>query len=776
MQATFHLPESLPEDLRRFQEQVERLKSGAISAAEFRAFRVPQGVYEQREGDTYMLRVRFPAGVLLPHQMRALAAVSRRYGNGILHLTTRQDIQVHRVLLDDLHPALVELYAAGLSTKGGGGNTVRNITGCPHAGVCTDEAFDVSPWVVGVTEFLLPDPMSFQLPRKYKIAFSGCPNDCAGATVNDLGFVARRRNGSAGFAVHVGGGMGAASRVADPFDPFVPADEVHLVAEAVKRVFDQHGNRRNRHKARLRFLIEQIGLARFRELYEAELAALRKSNQAKLAPSERQADPCPSSLSSAATSQPGGRFALWQERSVSPQKQAEYGVVEISTVLGDVEAERCTALAGIVERYGERVARTTQRHNLRLRWVHRDDLPALHAELEALGFAGDEASVLRQVVACKGASTCRLGICLSRELAKALRSTLSASGLNLDEFGDLRIHISGCPNACGRHPIADVGLFGAARRVHGWLVPHYVLQLGGKVAEGQTRLAEGQWAIPAKSVPSLVADLLRTFRGSCEFPDFAGFLEALGDRIAGLASQHAEVPDFHADKSYYSDWGADEMFSLAGRGPGECGAGVFDLIEVDLQSAREALGQDRFFEATLLAARALLVTRGQQAQDESEALDLFARFFVDEKLVDQSSAALVEKAKTAARAGRGGGAFRPDAGEVTRFVEAIQSLYDNMDSSLRFKPAPETPAPRGPAPAKTPPAIRREADFRGVVCPLNYVKTKLLLQQIAKGDVLAVLLDADGAKSVPESVQKDGHDVLATQQDGTHWRVLIGKA
>ncbi len=269
METIFRLPETHAEDLAAFKEETERFKKGAVSPAKYRSFRVPQGVYEQREEGRFMLRVRLTAGAVLPDQMRALAVIARKYGNGVLHVTSRQDIQVHSVSLDSIHPALVALYHAGLSTKGGGGNTVRNITACYDAGVCTRECFDVTPYAVGLTEFLLVDPLSFQLPRKYKIAFSGCPQDCAGATVNDLGLIAKRRGDESGFAVYLAGGMGARSRVADLFEEFVPAVRIHLTAEAVKRVFDKHGNRKNKHKAMLRFLIEQMGLERFRTLYEA---------------------------------------------------------------------------------------------------------------------------------------------------------------------------------------------------------------------------------------------------------------------------------------------------------------------------------------------------------------------------------------------------------------------------------------------------------------------------------------------------------------------------
>ncbi|GAG34337.1 unnamed protein product, partial [marine sediment metagenome] len=231
-QGIYRLPDSLAEDLENLREIIDKFGKGEISETRFRAFRVPQGIYEQREAGKYMLRVRLPAGMILPQQMRSVAGVSKKYGNRIIHVTTRQDVQVHRVSLENMYPALAALRQAGLSTKGGGGNTVRNITSCYDAGVCTTEVFDVSSYAVALTEFMLADPLSFELPRKYKIAFSGCSRDCAGATVSDVGFIAKRQNGKQGFSAYAGGGMGAYSKVGDLLEEFVPDGEVHLVAEA----------------------------------------------------------------------------------------------------------------------------------------------------------------------------------------------------------------------------------------------------------------------------------------------------------------------------------------------------------------------------------------------------------------------------------------------------------------------------------------------------------------------------------------------------------------
>lgn len=772
MQVIFNLPETIKDDLDRFRTEIEQFKSGEVSPAEFRSFRVPQGVYEQREEGAYMLRVRLAAGGMLPSQMRTLASVSGKYGNGILHVTTRQDIQIHNVPLDSIYAALVELYSAGLSTKGGGGNTVRNITACYDAGVCDQEAFDVSPYAVALTEFLLPDPVNYQLPRKYKIAFSGCPGDCAGAIVNDLGFIAKTRGGQPGFAVYLGGGLGARSRVADLFEEFVPAEQIHLVAESVKRVFDKHGNRKNRHRARLRFLIEQMGLKRFRELYKAELLQLRKEH-----PPDLYVRDLPRSERSIPESgkPPQDGFAEWRKNNSVSQKQTGYYLVQIPLLLGDIAADTLEKLSHITEAYGEGMVRTTQWQNMVIRWVHESELPALHQELNDLGLAAMPAPILRNTVACAGASTCKLGICLSRGLAQAVIKEMSRDDLDLDKLGEMNINISGCPNSCGRHPIGHIGLSGAARRIEGRLVPYYRIQLGGRLGEGKTRLAQGDDAIPARNVPAFVAEFLKSFQESPQFQDYDAFLEASGREIAGrLADEYKHVPSFQEDKNYYFDWGAENLFSLAGRGPGECGAGVFDLIEVDLKSAVEAFEEGKLCAATALAARALLVTQGQEAKDDVEALELFTEYFIDSKLVDESFRAVIDDAGSSVLSSDPEGSFNADPRDVSALVEAVQNLYDNMDQSLRFRPASQQESVSDEVVEQV--SIDREVDFRGVVCPLNYVKTKLLLEQMMSGQVLSILLDEEGGRNVPESAQQDGHQVLSRQREGGHWRVIIRRA
>jgi len=557
--AAYGIPETLPEDIEELRRRIERLKAGEISDIELRAFRVPQGIYEQRQSGRFMLRCRFPAGVVLPGQMRCLARVSRRFGDGVLHVTTRQDIQVHRVRLDDIYPALVALLEGGIACKGGGGNTARNVTGCVLAGVCAQEQFDVAPYVGAVTEFLLRDPISFQLPRKYKVAFAGCSRDCAGAIANDVGLIARRHDGRLGFAVYAGGGMGARSRLGELLEQFVPADQVHLVVEAIKRVFDAHGNRKNRHQARLRFFVEKAGFEAFRKLYQEKLAELRSDGIGRLKltpiPNRPREDGGASDAGLSGAGSPTDGFEQWRSRSVLPQKQSGYCAVNIPLWLGDISADALESLADLVEQTGEGVLRTDQKQNMLLRWVPEAMLPAVHARLKTLGLAEPVMPVLRDLVVCTGAATCKLGICLSRGLAKAVRKAIEGKAAELEKIEGLSIHINGCPNACGRHPLGQIGLHGAARRVGGRLVPFYVLQLGARTGEGQTRLASGNLALPARNVPRLLAEYLEAFVQSPQFPHFHAFLDNGGRRLAEqLAEKYRHVPDFDEDKNFYYDW------------------------------------------------------------------------------------------------------------------------------------------------------------------------------------------------------------------------------
>jgi sulfite reductase (ferredoxin) len=675
-------------DLEALELAVERFKSGAMSDAEFRAIRVPQGIYEQRESGTYMLRVRNPAGGVLPGHLRGLGAVAAQWGNGLLHVTTRQEFQVHRVPLDAILPALRALAEAGLSTRGGGGNTVRNVTGCLDSGVCSTGLFDVAPYAIAATERLLADPISLQLPRKYKIAFSSCEQDCAGATVHDAGFIARQRDGVDGFAVYIGGGMGGKSRISTLLHDFVPATEALNIAEAIKRVFDKNGDRKNKHLARLRFLVERIGMEAFRGLYEKELAEVRASNPPAV---ELRALPVREPLDAGTATVPqktSSAFARWFKNNVAAQKQPGYFLVHIPLELGDIPSALAGPLAEIVEAHGDHVLYATQSQNASIRWIAAAELEGIFHRLDALGLAAPEPPVLRNLVSCAGASTCRLGICLSRGLATAVREELSVSDLDLEALGDLSVHVSGCPNSCGRHPIGNIGLSGAARRIDGALVPYYSVQVGGRLAEGATRFGANVGALPARNAPAFISELLAAWQGSGDASDFHAFIDKDGRQIAKeLIERHQQTPSFKQDRTFFFDWSANAPFSLAGRGAGECSAGVFDLIEVDLANARESLEAGRLYPAALSACHALLITKSLRPTADRDTFDLFQKHFVADGLVDETLTRVVAEGADAAGTAVPAETFSGTSGDVTTLVANIRVLYESMDTSLRFKPA-----------------------------------------------------------------------------------------
>jgi len=538
-----HLPANLPDELEQFRLRVDQFTAKEIDHTSFHAFRVAHGVYEQRESDTYMLRARLPAGIILPEQMRVLALIAGIHGNGLLHLTSRQDIQLHRLPLAAIYPSLIALAAAGLTTKGSGGNTLRNIAACPHAGICPHEAFDVSPYVLGLTDLLMSDPRAFQLPRKYKIAFSGCGNDCAAATVQDLGFISKVRNQVVGFAVYIGGGMGANSKVGIVLEDFIPTAQMPRIAQAIERVFDQYGNRQNRKRARIRFLLEELGFERFKALYQAEMDQL---------PIEDFTIPAPLNTHSAAIvpdRQPLAGFASWRTTHVSPQRQPGYFTLEIAPPLGNITADHLSKLANIVDRYGEQMLRVTNWQGALLRWVAEEQLAALHAELVEIGLADHQPALLRHMVSCVGADICRSGICKSHELAQAIHDALTQSGMKYAMDCDhLALHISGCPNACGRHPLAQIGFYGVSRRIGEQSVPHYILQLGGQLQEGHTRLAAGSTATPASNIPAFLLEYLQTFHTASQYPDFTAFLHADGKQVAEeIAQRHLHITNAAKD-------------------------------------------------------------------------------------------------------------------------------------------------------------------------------------------------------------------------------------
>ena len=768
-QTTYRIPESVVRDTRGFRNEVEKFLAGETSPVAFRGVRVPMGIYEQRENDTYMVRVRGAAGVFLPHQVKLIAEISRHYGNGIVHVTTRQDLQIHSVRIEDTPTILERLLEVGLSSRGGGGNTVRNISACPRAGVCVDEVFDVKPYAIALTEYLIRDRGSFNLPRKFKVAFSGCGKDCGLCSVADLGFFAHERDGVRGFAVYAGGGMGAHSALGTRIEEFVPTEAVFEVAEAVKRLFDKHGDRANRNRARLRFVVERVGADEFRRLYREELDLVRQGgiDAREIGLPRGKDDHVATATGHNEPVSPG--YREWKTRNVLPQRQEGLFAVRVSLPLGDISSRSLRILASKAQDIGDGAIHTTQDQDLQLRGVPEHALYDLFLALRRISRKLVTARSVR-CIACAGASTCKLGICLSRGLAEAVEEELQGAKIGFDA----PIYISGCPNACGHHPVAAIGLQGGARRVNGRLVPVYTIVAGGRTDEVSPALAQPVAKVPARAVPCLLREFFTA--AECERSGDES-LDALMTRwgsnyLRGLGSKYELVPSYEEAPDVYRDFGSNTDFSMAGRGPGECGAGVTDVIALDIDESKRAIKEGRLYDAVVAAARALLVTRGLEPKKEREIFGAFSEYLITPGWVARKTQYLLDAAMDFKLGDRDG--LQDLRDQVEALVKRVEELFLSLDSNLNFRVDPIEELDSDDRPGSY--AATTELDLRGVACPMNFVRAKVQIEQLAVGEVLDILLDdGEPVRNVPASFAEQGQELLSVTNEGNYHRVRVRK-
>ncbi|MCA9634963.1 MAG: nitrite/sulfite reductase [Myxococcales bacterium] len=576
---------SRAEDVEEFVRILEAYERGEISAEDFRAFRLTRGVYGQRQADVNMIRVKFAGGVMSAAALRVAAEVAAEHAawrKG--HVTTRQSIQFHNLQLAET-PALMARFAAvGVTTVEACGNTVRNITGCPFAGVSPTEAFDVTPYLQATVRLCLRAPWANDLPRKFKMAFEGCSHeDHAQTAINDVGFRAKIREGVRGFEVFVAGGLSTSPRPGYRLHDFIPADELLGRVEPLVRLFGDLGNRKNKARARLKYVMKKLGEDGFRAAYDAEVAKIAEAGRLhqpiELPPEESAPKARPDALVGHAAAEDDPEYRAWL-RCVDPQKQEGFATVTVKLHRGDVTAEQFAALAGIVERFADGTLRTGNRQNLMIRWVRNRALPRLYVALREIGLADAGANTIHDIVSCPGADTCNLAVTSSMSLASHLTRFLKKPGASAESVElarGLDIKISGCPNSCGQHHVAAIGFHGTVRHVGGGRqVPEYQLHLGGGFDEDGVHFGRHIVKIPAqRSGEALLAllDLYRDEREEGEDPrsffsrvSKEEVIAALGDNV--LASDFSNLRDGDT-----SDLGQDpgKAFNVA-IGAGECAA------------------------------------------------------------------------------------------------------------------------------------------------------------------------------------------------------------
>jgi sulfite reductase (ferredoxin) len=564
-------------ELKRFEEEVAALQRGERDPDEFKRFRLENGVYGIRlTTDKHMIRIKIRFGALTPDQLECVADVAEKFTPLKLgHITTRQAIQLHNVEQKKVPEALRMIAESGLTTREACGNTVRNVTCCPFAGVAADEAFDVTPYADAVSAFFLRNPLNQNLPRKFKIAFEGCPTDHARVPIHDFGVVAKMKDGKRGFQVYVGGGLGPIPFSAQLLEDFTPEELLIPSIEAAIRIHDRHGNRKDRNRARIKFLVKDWGIEKFRAewLSERTIAVNTRSGLAdwRIPIVEETAPPMPDIKPATAPRTP--EYMRWRQTNCFAQKQKDYFAVHIRCPLGDISAENMRHVAGIARRYCGGRIRTTISQNLLLRWVHESHLANVYSELSLFGLAHHDAEHIADITRCPGADTCNLAITHSRGLAQAL-GDLFNNGLAQDPLlQNLSIKISGCPNSCGQHHIADIGFFGNSKIIDKHQVGHYRLMLGGGTREGKATFAVPVLSLPAKRIPDAVKKLLLTYkeqRGADE--SFHDFIQRTGlPHIKQLLDEFTTLPPYSEHPEMYGDLGIEGEFKLE-MGKGECAA------------------------------------------------------------------------------------------------------------------------------------------------------------------------------------------------------------
>jgi sulfite reductase (ferredoxin) len=605
-----------------------------------------------------MQRIKIPFGGVTPEQLDMLAEVAEEYSDSVLHVTTRQDFQLHYVHIEDTPNIMRRLASVGITTREACGNSVRNVTACPIAGVCRSEVFDVTPYAKACSRFLLGHPDTQGLGRKFKVAFSGCKAEaCALTSMHDMGCIAVKKteNGKErrGFELYVGGGLGAVPQQAKLFDEFLPEEELLPIAQAISRVFARLGEKKNRAAARLKFLVTKLGLDEFRRLVLEERKILPEDSRwtaylANVPQYKEAAAREPSHLNG--HERPEG-FEAWYRSNAYRQRQDGYVVATVTLPLGDMSARQCRQLANIARHFSGDNVRTTVEQNIVLRWVSEADVPELYRELKRIGLAEPGAGTIVDVSACPGTDTCKLGIASSRGLGAEIRNRLTEKFFVLDDaVKKLHIKISGCFNSCGQHHIADIGFYGTSRTLGNRKVPHFQVVLGGKWQDNAGAYGLAIGTVPSKRIPQVVEHLTERYvRERSGQETFQGFVKRIGKQeLRNTLEAFMTVPSFESDPSFYSDWGDPRVFTIGDLGMGECAGEVVSAVQFDLADAERLVFESQLkleegdyvqadalaYRAMLQAAIALVRTEFQDVPDRPDTIvNEFRKRFYDTNLL-----------------------------------------------------------------------------------------------------------------------------------------------
>jgi len=670
-------------DIIELGQKIHSYKTGEFPEDKFKALRLARGVYGQRQLGVQMIRIKLPYGKLLTNQLLRIAEVSDKYSNGNLHLTTRQDVQIHYVSLDDTPQLWEELEQDNITLREACGNTVRNITASVYAGIDPKEPFDVSPYAEAMFTYLLRNPVNQDMGRKFKISFSSSDEDSAYAFLNDLGFIPKIVDGKKGFKVLIGGGLGVKPFLAQVAKQFIVEEDIFSYTIAVLRVFDRYGERQKRNKARLKYLIDSIGLKAFLQLVDEEIVTVEKRdikieepsivklNSVRVAPFTNVEDL--------------DDYLAWFKANIYHQKQEDFYAVQLRITNGNISSNIARKLAKLVNYFSNGELRVSINQGLIIKYVKKDSLPYIYQELKKLGLTNLGFDSTADITSCPGTDTCNLGIANSTDLARELEFFIESNHKDLVNNKDIKIKISGCFNACGQHSIANIGFHGSTIKKEGNLVPAVQLLLGGGIlGNGDGIISEKVIKLPTKRAVKAVDIILKDYERNGNKQLFNQYYNNKGnhyfyDILKDLASEPIQ-------ESEYLDWGQKEKFAM-NIGVGECAGVTLDLAktiqyEIDerIELAKETLELNRYSDSVyhsynifVHSAKLLLLNKGLKYNSQNSIIDQANDILKDNTQLTTAFKETVLSIKTEQPQKRFANQYLADALQTFRIISGLNS-------------------------------------------------------------------------------------------------------
>ncbi len=637
-------------DIIDLEKKIALFRDGKIDDERFRSLRLARGVYGQRQEGVQMIRIKLPFGKVTSEQLLRITKVSDEYSTGRLHITTRQDIQIHYVSLDRTPQLWAELEKDDVTLREACGNTVRNITASETAGIDVEEPFDVSPYAHALFQFFLRNPVCQEMGRKFKMSFSSSDKDTALSYLHDLGFIPKVVNGERGFKVMLGGGLGSQPHHAELLSEFIPVNQIIPTTEGVLRIFDRYGERAKRLKARMKFLIKDIGRDEFLRLVEEEKKALSYQTVEIDTTAFDGEIPAPLLVAPKVEIEDIAAFEAWKKSNVISQKQAGYVAIGIKVALGDFYTDKARLLAELIKNYAANELRFSLRQDILIRHVKEENLPFFYQELAKLDFVTLGYNTIGDITACPGTDTCNLGIASSTGIATELERVLATEYPQYNNNREIAIKISGCMNACGQHNMAEIGFQGMSINSGKLVAPALQVLLGGGIlGNGEGRFSDKVIKIPSRRGPDALRFILNDFDANANGQSFLNYYDAKGEKyFYEFLKPLADITNL--TEADFVDWGNADNYVKA-VGVGECAGVVIDLVATlifeakdKMTFAQEAFEDQKWSDAIYLAyagfvngAKALLLAEDQKTNHHAGIIDLFDTVFIESKKIELDS-------------------------------------------------------------------------------------------------------------------------------------------